>query len=139
MKFTLYTFLSSFMLLASCNFPEHYFTAKPECNSEIPNSLKEENQRKLINQLKDIKPTDYRYFFKTFEEDVSDTYMVTNLRNKESCFDLRILVDDWDKLSGMRRKNGVSYPEELYDLKWVIESINGKDVMKYIDMHDIID
>ncbi len=139
MKFTLYTFLSSLILLSSCNIPEHYFTAKPECNSEIPNSLNEENQRKLIEQLKNKKPTDYRYFFKTFQEDESDTYMVTNFRNKESCFDLRIVVDDWGKLAGMRRKNGVSYPEELYDLKWVIESINGRDVMKYIDMHEIID
>ena len=46
---------------------------------------------------------------------------------------------DLGKLAGMKRTNGVSYPEELYDLKWSLETLNGKPVILYHDMHRIID
>lgn len=89
--------------------------------------------------LQNKSPVDFRYFFKTFQEEGNHTFMITNFRNKESCFDIKVLVNKWDKLAGMKRTNGVSYPRELYDLKWEIKLINGEKFVEYIDMHKIID
>lgn len=130
--------------LASCDFPEHYFSPVPECNAGAPNrdkgdELTEASQKLLIKKISKNKPEDYRYFFKTFVEEGDNTYMITNFRNKESCFDVKILVENWDKLIGMKRTNGRSYPEELFDLKWVIELRNGNEEVIYKDMHRIID
>ena len=127
------------IFIPSCDFPEHYFKSEPECKSDTSNDLKEENQKLSVAKLKDKAPTDYRYFFKTFQEEGINTFMITNFRNDESCFDVKVLVDKWDKLAGMKRTNGKSYPRELYDLKWEIKSINGSETVKYIDMHKIID
>lgn len=125
--------------ITSCDFPEHYFIDAPVCTADTTNDLQPEKQKVLIAQLQNQQPSDYRYFFKTFVEKGSDTYMITNFRNETACFDIKILVDKWDKLAGMKRTNGVSYPKELYDLKWEILSVNDQQVVRYLEMHDIID
>jgi len=125
--------------IGSCDFPEYYFTSEPECKSENTDDLKEENQKILIEQLKSKTPSDFRYYFKTFEEEGNNTFMITNFRNEDSCFDIKILVEKWDKLAGMKRTNGYSYPKELFDLKWELIMNNEKEIVKYIDMHKIID
>ncbi len=132
-------FASILIFTSSCDFPKHYFTPEPVCTSETADDLKTENQKTLVANLKNKQPKDYRYFFKTFEEGAYHTFMITNFRNDESCFDIRVLVDKWDKLAGMKRTNGYSYPNELHDLNWEIQSINGENIIKYIDMHKIID
>ena len=134
-QFILLTLLS----ITSCDFPEHYFADAPACVSDTTTNLKPEKQKALVAQLQNQQPSDYRYFFQTFVEEGNNTYMITNFRNKTACFDIKILVDKWDKLEGMKRTNGVSYPKELYDLKWEIQSINGQSIIRYLEMHDIID
>ena len=128
----------------SCDFPEHYFKSKPLCQNKIDyfNTNDYENpeyQVKAIGILRDHRPADFRYFFNTFLEEQENIYMITNFRNKEYCFDVKVLVKNWDKLKGMRRANGKSYPNELYDLEWSIITIDGKLKVLYVDMHDIID
>jgi len=67
------------------------------------------------------------------------TYMVLNFRNKKECFDVKMLVEKWDILTGMRLANGKSYPEELYDLKWEVTEMYGVEEVVYLDMHWIVD
>ncbi len=66
-------------------------------------------------------------------------YMVVNRRNATHCFDALILTEKWDKLNGMKQTNGVSYPEELYELQWTIEERNGKKESIYQDIFPVID
>ena len=67
------------------------------------------------------------------------TFMLVNFRNNNNCFDVSILVKKWDKLGGMKKVNGVSYPKELVKLKWSIELIDGNKTVVYQDMNTIID
>ena len=138
-------FILIFMLIvSSCDFPEHYFSPAPECISnqnsyENDADLSQPNQKILRDKVRNKTPKDYRYFFKTFTEEMNNTYMVVNFRDSESCFNLKILVNKWDKLRGMHQKNGISYPKELYDLKWEIRTVNNQEEIVYLDMHKIID
>ncbi len=132
-------FTVALLFTSSCDFPEHYFTPDPNCNSNAIEDLGNEKQKELVAKLRNVAPKEYRYYFKTFKEEGNNTYMITNFRNDESCFDIKMLVDKWDRLAGMKRTNGKSYPKELYDLKWKIESIDGAEVVKYLSMHKIID
>jgi hypothetical protein len=50
-----------------------------------------------------------------------------------------MLVTQWNKLGGMLRTNGQSYPEELYGLQWEIKRVNGAEEVVYADMRSIID
>lgn len=138
------TSLSLLLTFNSCDFPEHYFDSKPECQNSIDyfqtaDSESTEYQSKALGILRNSQGQSFRYFFKTFLEEGRDVYMLTNFRNKEHCFDIKVLVDNWDKLQGMRRSNGKSYPNELYDLKWSIITIDGRQQVFYEDMHEIID
>jgi len=139
--FTTLIFLSTFN---SCDFPEHYFEPKPECNNSVDyfntaDSGSPEYQAMAISILRDHQPAYFRYFFKTFLDEQQNVYMLMNFRGKEHCFEIKVLVDNWDKLNGMYHANGKSYPNELYDLEWSIITVNGKQEVYYIDMHDIID
>lgn len=130
--------------IIACDFPEHYFTPQPECVhkiefSDTPNSESETYQRLILEHIKAKNPEHFRYFFKTFIDENDATYMMTNFRNNDACFDIKILVEKWDKLAGMKRVNGRAYPRELYDLKWELASIDGKAQVVYMDMHKIID
>ena len=130
------------LVISSCKFPEHYFTKAPKCNpSTIINQQKDilnpENQTTLKTFIKEKLPKDFRYFFKTFINNTD--YMVVNFRNEVSCFDIKILVNNWEKLNGMRKVNGKSYPKELYELTWKIKNINNHEEVVYVNMHDIID
>lgn len=131
------------LLALSFYFPKHYFSSLPICdtpiNSASNNPLSKENQQFLYAQLKTSSPEDFRYRFITFLEEEQHTYMVTNFINDDGCFDIKILVNDWSKLAGMRRTNGYSYPSELYDLKWEIRKIDEEEQVVYLDMHHIID
>lgn len=132
------------VILGACNVPDHYFTPAPECTTKQSKEYKageltEIVQSDLRNRLKKKSPKDYRYFFETFSEEGKSIYMITNFRNDRECFNIKVLVNKWDKLEGMRKANGESYPSELYDLKWELRTINGQEEVVYIDMHRIID
>ncbi|MFK7808145.1 MAG: hypothetical protein AB8F74_10135 [Saprospiraceae bacterium] len=138
-KIFLFIFLLITTLIIANNFPEHYFKAKLECVSNSDNDLQPAVQQQLITQLKSKQPSDFRYFFKTFDEEGEQTFMITSFRNEATCFNVKVLVEQWNKLGGMRRTNGKAYPKELYDLKWEVKEIDGKEVVYYLDMHRIID
>jgi hypothetical protein len=119
--------------------PKDYFTPVPDCVNTFGNVDSARHQQEVVRLLESKHPQDFRYFFKTFVEEGESVYMVVNFRNDSQCFDGKIKVDQWDKLSGMRRTNGVSYPKELFELDWRIEETkNGKEIT-YVDMHRIID
>jgi hypothetical protein len=134
------------LTIAFVTLPKAYFISKPECNNVAGNSIlnskdvtSADYQNEVIRRLASKKPGDFKYFFKTFVQEGETTYMIINFRNDEQCFDARIKVDKWDKLAGMKRTNGVSYPKELYDLEWkIVETGIGRELM-YVDMHRIID
>lgn len=132
-----------FVFLVSCNFPEHYFTEAPACAKELYSTEKTEsqniNQSIILEKLRATNSKEFRYFFKTFIESEKNTYMLTSFAQNDDCFLVKILVDKWDKLGGMRRTNGVSYSKELFDLKWTITTVDGKEEIVFMDMHKIID
>jgi len=84
-------------------------------------------------------PEDYRYFFITFLEEKEGTFMLVNFRNEKSCFDVKMYVDKWDKLAGMKKVNGKAYPKELVNLQWYIKDNNGVQSLVYQEMNTIID
>lgn len=132
------------LLVLACDFPEHYFTEPPVCIqqemlSDFSNSNTPQYQKLAIEELKGKTPKEFRYFFKTFLEENQKIFMLTNFRNENNCFDVKLRVEKLGKLTGMHRANGKSYPKELYDLKWVKRDIQGTTEIVYIDMHDIID
>lgn len=131
------------MLAISAALPRHYFSGKAECVTDPAfyglQAGTSEYADRVHAILSGSKPSDFRYFFKSFEESAGETYLVVNLRNANHCFDARMLVEQWDKLEGMRRSSGVSYPEELYELKWEIADRTGRKEIIYRDMHRIID
>ena len=117
--------------------PKNYWKPEPKCISNLSFDFSKKGTAhllKLNESLEGRSTEDYRYFFKTFLEE-EKIYMVVNFRNQHECFDIKMLVEKWDKLTGMRHANGKSYPKELHDLEWSIE--NGEII--YQDMHPIID
>ncbi|MCB0628576.1 MAG: hypothetical protein R2824_25680 [Saprospiraceae bacterium] len=121
--------------------PKHYFSSPPECHALMVNGdeLSANNQQQFRDLIRNQAPKKYRYFFQTFLEEGDQHYMITNFRSEDACFEVKVLVDKWDKLENMRRTNGKSYPEELYGLEWEIKSVNGEEEVVYVDMHKIID
>jgi len=114
----------------SCDFPDYYWEKLPECDVEI-----------VVNHLTYLEqhtPKDFRYTFITFMQEDGKIIMHTKFISDKGCFTVPVLVDKWDKLEGMLKTNGKSYPKELYDLKWHLEDRNGTLVV-YDDMHRIID
>lgn len=141
---TLFFLFAAALLAFAVYMPRYYFYPKPECRVEntalqgvVPGSP--EYRDRVIALLSKSKPDDFRYFFKTFETTGSDTWLIVNLRNKTSCFDARLLVKQWDKLEGMKRTNGRSYPEELHDLNWTLSEHNGRPEVLYAGMREVID
>jgi len=131
------TFLLAVAILSTCSIP------KPECvNTEKyfdSNTYDSQDyQNKLINILQYDAPEDYRYFFVTFSGEEKDI-LVVNMRSEKNCFDAKILVTDWSKLSGIRKVNGKSYPKELYNLTWILIQTEGRWQILYTDMDTIID
>lgn len=151
MKKAIYFFLGFFgvlVLLLIYRFvidvPENYWKEKPSCTNELPFSTSAAfaemaYQEAARNYLSAQLPKQFRYFFKTFLEEGEHTYMIVNFRNELHCFDVKMLVNKWDKLAGMKWANGKSYPKELHDLEWIVDSINGEEEVVYVDMHKIID
>jgi len=137
-------FASLMILLGKSCCPKYYFSANPICNPghsifEEQNYDQEEYLNNVHQILATAKPEQFRYFRKTFLIENDTDYLVTNFRNEQYCFDVKMRLEDLGKLVGMKHKNGVAYPVELYDLKWSLETRNGKTEIIYLDMHRIID
>ncbi len=118
--------------------PKHYFSPTPDCNShtiQVHEPLSAAYQTQVVEILKNKRPEDFRYFFKTFIDEKDSTGMLVNFRNDSLCFDVKMLIKNWEKLEGMHKTNGRSYPQELYDLNWHL--VENKIV--YLDMHEVID
>ena len=97
----------------------------------------------LMHESKGYLDARLEYLFgsisKTFLIENDTDYLVTNFRNEQYCFDVKMRLEDLGKLVGLKHKNRVAYPVELYDLKWSLEKENGKTEILYLDMHRIID
>ncbi|MDF1694510.1 MAG: hypothetical protein P1U56_01675 [Saprospiraceae bacterium] len=132
-----------FILLSCCFLACELSPPPPKCVSNPPfdqlETFSKEYHAEVIKKLEKSKATDFRYFFKTFVESGEETNMILNLRNENQCFDVKMLVENWEKLGGMRKVNGKSYPKELVLLKWNIENRNDDKIVVYDDMNWIID
>lgn len=96
-------------------------------------------QGAAIEKIENAETSNYRYFFKTFLVRDDEDLMTVNFRNQQECFDVDILVEKWDKLGGMKKVNGKSYPKELINLTWNIEERKGSKKVVYQDMNWIRD
>ena len=133
-----------FASFISCELPEHYHEPPPVCTSKVSETdpavqLTEQVQMTRREEIREQKPSVYRYFFETFLHEAGKTYLVTNFRNDGACFNIKMLVEKLGKLKGMHRTNGVSYPTELFDLTWELRQVAGEEEVVFIDMHKIID
>lgn len=140
---TLFFVISMILIGKSCC-PKFYFSSEPSCHSNelifTEKTYEDINyQNKVLQILATSTPEQFRYFRKTFLIENGTDYLITNFRNDHQCFDVKMRLEDLGKLAGMKRTNGRSYPVELYDLKWSLETKNGKTEVLYIDMHPIID
>lgn len=137
MSFKWYAFYP-FLILFACNPPT------PDCIDQQQAFQKQfepsnsEYQNAVLDILQHKTPEDFAYVFETFTEG-EPTYMMTSFRNEEYCFSVKVLVNNWNKLAGMRRTNGYSYPKTLVNLKWEIKEIQGTPTVVYKDMRRIID
>ena len=118
--------------------PTNYFKSKPDCVG-MDIAAGKDIQTAAVEYIESKKPSEFRYFFETFEENGARTFMVVSMRDGNVCFDAKILVEKWDKLEGMKKANGKSYPKELYDLKWHLEPRHDGLHILYDDMRSIID
>ncbi len=128
--------------LIACNLPEHYYNDPITCDSADTNIVYKNNKYlkdEVHTTLKNSRPNQYRYFFKSFIEEDGIDKVVVSFRNKNICMDVLVWIDDLGKLTGMKRTKGRSYPKELYDLEWKLEKRNDKLEVVYLNMHDIID
>lgn len=139
-------FSSLLALVISCELPEYYNEPPPVCKSQVSETdpavqLTEQVQMTQREEIREHKPSDYRYFFETFLNEDGKTYLVTNFRNNGACFNIKMLVEKLGKLKGMHRTNGVSFPTELHDLRWELKQVAGEEEEEviFIDMHKIID
>ena len=117
--------------LYSCDFPDYYWKKMPECKVEIAVSH--------LSYLELYSPEDFRYTFITFIQENEEIIMHTKFVSENGCITVPILVEKWDKLEGMLKANGESYPKELYELNWSLQDRNGRTLVVYEDMHCIID
>ena len=103
----------------------------PECKVEIAVNH--------VSYLELYSPEDFRYTFITFIQENEEIIMHTKFVSENGCITVPILVEKWDKLEGMLKANGESYPKELYELNWSLQDRNGRTLVVYEDMHCIID
>lgn len=96
-------------------------------------------QAKVRELLEDHQPEDFRYFFESFMDEGSQSFMMTSFRNEKICLQAKVLVDKWDKLGGMKARNGKAYPKELVNLKWKIGVVEERPQIIYQEMRRIID
>ncbi|MEZ4850043.1 MAG: hypothetical protein R3B93_15780 [Bacteroidia bacterium] len=142
MKLSIY-YLLALILFTNCT-PNGYLASPPECKpspqfAQIEDSQGNQYQKIALNELKNTTPEDYYYFFKTFIEEGEQVYMMTNFRNEKNCFDVKMLVNNWEKLEGMRKTNGKSYPKQLVNLTWTIDQNGENEQVVFVDMNTIID
>ena len=117
--------------LYSCDFPDYYWKKMPECKVEIAVNH--------VSYLERYRPEDFRYSFITFIQEDEEIIMHTKFVSENGCITVPILVEKWDKLEGMLKANGESYPKELYKLHWSLQDRDGRTFVVYEDMHRIID
>jgi hypothetical protein len=126
------------LFIVACDEPIPQCTANPQAFQQQYEPTSTAYQNAVLEILRDKTPEDFGYVFETFIEG-DPVYMMTSFRNPEYCFSVKVLVDKWDKLGGMRKVNGRKYPNGLVNLKWTIEDINGQPTVVYQDMRIIID
>tara|TARA_B100000768_G_scaffold177002_1_gene190581 strand:+ start:1954 stop:2346 length:393 start_codon:yes stop_codon:yes gene_type:complete len=117
--------------LYSCDFPDYYWEKMPECKVEIAVNH--------VSYLERYRPEDFRYSFITFTQEDEEIIMYTKFVSENGCITVPVLVERWDKLEGMLKANGKSYPKELYELHWSLQDRDGRTLVVYEDMHRIID
>ena len=127
---------------AGCDYPTHYWSAPPACVSEAPASaatLSDVYQSGVRARLVGTRPSDYRYFFRSFDRAAEPIKIVVNFRNARDCFDVLMYVPEPGPLAGMYANGPESYPEELYEVTWRIAVVDGVDQVVFEDMHPIVD
>ncbi|MCB0626854.1 MAG: hypothetical protein KDC43_23795 [Saprospiraceae bacterium] len=136
--------IASIVLIYAFVSPRYLFAPEPVCHTgglfeRFDDPLSEEYQAAVREVLQGKTPADFRYFFRTFLEEEDGAYLLVNFRADGWCFDVRMLVDRWDKLAGMKKVNGRSYPEELHELEWELRRVGEEQEVAYVDMRRVID
>jgi hypothetical protein len=134
------TFLSVLLLLAllACGRP-HYNNTNPVFEENLPASpiYKNELAQLLEQQDKD----DISYWFKSYEERNSKTYLQFYVQSDSLCAVADVEVRQWDdKLADIKRTKGMGYVgAEITDLEFVVEKAGADTEFVYQSLSRIID
>ena len=66
-------------------------------------------QEILSEELGKYKFSDLRYWVANYEEEGSNGYIIVDITGDSLCAQVRILVEDWSKMEGLKQAKGISY------------------------------
>jgi len=81
------------------------------------------------------------YWFKSYEERDSKTYLQFYVQDDSLCAVAELLVKDWSdkKISNIKKVKGMSYGGEAVGIKFRVEKDTNHTELIYVDMDQLID
>lgn len=125
-----------FILANSCN--------RPECRNTNPVFEKftfdtKEYKSELARQIQSLGSENLSYSFDKYLKKGGKEFIVIHIQGKELCAKGEIQVNDWGKISGMRREVSGYRGAELQGLKIKIEQDSSGTTFIYDNIDKIID
>jgi len=99
-----------------------------------------EYKTELIKQIEKIGQKNLSYWFESYTKENEKEYIIINIQNDSLCAKGKILVNDWNKIEGIKRTKGQSYVGvKLKGLTFNIENDSNKIELIYKDITQIVD
>lgn len=129
--------LSAILATISCD--------RPNCENKNPifdkydvNST--EYKMELINQINSFGQENLNYWFDSYMKENEKEYIVVNIQNKYLCAKGMIMVNDWNKIEGIKKTKGKGYVgAKLKGLTFNIEKDVNTIELIYKDIIRIVD
>ncbi|MDY0282023.1 MAG: hypothetical protein RBR35_15840 [Salinivirgaceae bacterium] len=118
---------------------------RPNCHNKNPIFEKYEissvdYKTELIQQIEKIGQQNLTFWFESYIKENEKEYIIVNIQHDSLCAKGKILVNDWNKIEGIRRTNGQSYSgAELQGLTFNVEKDSNKIELVYNDLIRIVD
>ncbi len=116
---------------------------RPDCINTNPVFAKykpesKEYKTELLNQLNKIDKSKLSFWFKEFKTD--DETLIFNVQAEGLCAQIQFKVEQWDKLTELRTKKGISFSgAEFKNIKFNTSQDSNNVVFILTDFEKIID
>jgi hypothetical protein len=118
---------------------------RPNCDNKNPifdkydiNSI--EYKMELTKQINTFGQENLNYWFDSYMKENEKEYIVVNIQNKSLCAKGKILVNDWNKIEGIKRTQGMGYVgAKLKGLTFNVEKDSNQIEFVYKDITRIVD